>query len=119
MESSVTPILPIAKELLNDFSVDELSKRITFKATPVGFEVDLKLPAPGGGPDFAISRVYVNQKDGDAPIFDKYKIVEIPNLPVLEIWPNFRTLDWKVYYTYFNRKAQQDTFYARSFSYRW
>ena len=111
---SVTPILPIAKELLNDFSIDELSKRITFKTTPVGIDVDLKLPAPGGGPDFAISRVYVNQKDGDAPIFDKHKIVEIPNLPVLEIWPNFRTPGWKVYYTYFN-KAQQDTFYVEPF----
>lgn len=111
---SVTPILPIAKELLNDFSVDQLSKRITFKTTPVGFEVDLKLPAPGGGPDFAISRVYVNQKDGDASIFDKHKIVEIPNLPVLEIWPNFRMPGWKVYYTYFN-KAQQDTFYVEPF----
>ena len=109
--NSVTPILPIAKELLNDFSVDELSKRITFETTPVGIEVSLQLPSSDGGPDFSVSRVYVNQKDGDAPIFDRHKIVEIPNLPVLEIWPNFRTLDWKVYYTYFNGKGQ-DTFYA-------
>ena len=111
---SVTPILPIAKELLSDFSVDELGQRITFKTTPVGIEVSLQLPSPDGGPDFSIFRVYVNQKDGDAPIFDKHEIVEIPNLPVLEIWPNFRTPDWKVYYTYFN-KAQQDTFYVEPF----
>ena len=112
---SVTPILPIAKELLNDFSVDELSKRIKFETTPGGIQVSLQLPSHDGGPDFAISRVYVNQKDdGDAPIFDKHKIVEIPNLPVLEIWPNFRTPGWKVYYTYFN-KAQQDTFYVEPF----
>ena len=112
--NSVTPILPIARELLNDFSVDELSKRITFKTTPVGIEVTLQLPAADGGPDFSVSRVYVNQKDGDAPIFDKHEIVEIPDLPVLEIWPNFRTPAWKVYYTYFN-KAQQDTFYVSPF----
>ena len=105
---SVTPILPIAKELLSDFSVDGLSQRITFETTPDGIKVSLQLPSPDGGPDFSVSRVYVNQKDGDALIFDKHKIVEIPNLPVLEIWPNFRTPDWKVYYTYFN-KAQQDT----------
>ena len=111
---SVTPILPIAKELLSDFSVDELGQRITFKTTPVGIQVSLRLPSPDGGPDFSISRVYVNQKDGDVPIFDKHEIVKIPNLPVLEIWPNFRTPDWKVYYTYFN-KAQQDTFYAEPF----
>lgn len=112
--NSVTPILPIAKELLNGFSVDGLSKRITFKTTPDGIEVSLQLPSPDGGPDFSVSRVYVNQKDGDASIFDKHEIVEIPNLPVLEIWPNFRTLDWKVYYTYFNGKGQ-DTFYAVPF----
>lgn len=112
---SVTPILPIAKELLNDFSVDELSKRIKFETTPGGIQVSLQLPSPDGGPDFAISRVYVNQKDdGDAPIFDKHKIVEIPNLPVLEIWPNFRTPGWDVYYTYFNGKGQ-NTFYAIPF----
>ena len=111
---SVTPILPIAKELLNDFSVDELSQRITFKTTPVGIEVSLQIPSPDGGPDFSISRVYVNKKDGDVPIFDKHEIVKIPHLPVLEIWPNFRTPGWKVYYTYFN-KAQQDTFYAEPF----
>ena len=111
---SVTPILPIAKELLSDFSVDELGQRITFKTTPVGIEVSLQLPSPDGGPDFSIFRVYVNQKDGDAPIFDKHKIVEIPNLPVLEIWPNFRTPGWKVYYTYFNGKGQ-NTFYAAPF----
>ena len=111
---SVTPILPIARELLNDFSVDELSQRVRFETTPAGIKVSLRLPSPDGGPDLSINRVYVNQKDGDAPIFDKHEIVEIPNLPVLEIWPNFRTPDWKVYYTYFN-KAQQDTFYASPF----
>ncbi|MDE0636816.1 MAG: hypothetical protein OXI43_13345 [Candidatus Poribacteria bacterium] len=110
----VTPILPIAKELLNDFSIDELSNRIAFATTPNGIEVSLQLPSPDGGPDFAISRVYINQKDGNAAIFDKYEIVEIPYLPVLEIWPNFRTPGWQVYYTYFN-KAQQDTFYVEPF----
>lgn len=111
---SVTPILPIAKELLNDFSVDELSKRITFETTPDGIKVSLQLPSPDGGVDFSVSRVYVNQKDGGAAIFDKHEIVDIPHLPVLEIWPNFRTPDWKVYYTYFNG-AQQDTFYVEPF----
>ena len=111
---SVTPILPIAKELLKEFSADELSQRITFKTTPDGIKVEFKLPAPGGGPDVVIPRVYVNLEDGDAALFDKYEIVEIPNLPVLEIWPNFRTPNWKGYYTYFN-KAKQDTFYVQPF----
>ena len=110
----VTPILPIAKELLEKFSVNELNQRITFEATPGEVKVNLRLPSPDGDADFFISRDYVNQKDGDVTIFDKHEIVEIPNLPVLEIWPNLRTPDWKVYYTYFNGKGQ-DTFYAVPF----
>ena len=56
---SVTPILPIAKELLDKellkkFSADELSQRITFKTTPDGIKVEFKLPAPEGGPDVVI-----------------------------------------------------------------
>ena len=84
------------------------------KRHPARIKVNLRLPSPDGGPDFFISRDYVNQKDGDVTIFDKHEIVEIPNLPVLEIWPNLRTPDWKVYYTYFNGKGQ-DTFYAVPF----
>ena len=100
--------------MLNDFSVDALSKRIKFETIPDGIQVSLQLPSPDGGPDFSVSRVYVNQSDGEATIFDKHKIVEIPNLPVLEIWPNFRTPDWKVYYTYFSDPVL-DTFYAEPY----
>ena len=110
----VTPILPITKELLDDFSVNELNQRITFEETPAGIKVNLQLPSPGDGQDIRISQEYVKQKDGDKVLFKSYEIVEIPHLPVLEIWPNFRTPDWKAYYTYFN-KAKQDTFYAEPF----
>ena len=116
--NSVTPILPIAKELLkellNDFSVNELRQRITLQTTPVGIKVDLKLPASGGGPDDTFSRVYVNQKDDDAAIFDRHEIIEIDSLPVLEIWPDFAMPDWEAYYTYF-RKPGPNTFYAEPF----
>ena len=114
--NSVTPILPITKELLDDFSVDELNQRISFEEIPSGIKVDLRLPSPGKGQkaDFVISQEYVEKEDGDGTLFKSYEIVEIPDLPVLEIWPNFRMLDWKTYYTYFTT-AGEDTFYAEPF----
>ena len=110
----VTPILPITKELLDDFSVNELNQRITFEEIPAGIKVNLQLPSPGDGQDISISQEYAKRKDGDKGLFKSYEIVEIPHLPVLEIWPNFRTPGWKAYYTYFN-KAKQDTFYTEPF----
>ena len=113
--SSVTPILPIKRELLDDFSVDELNQRITFKETPTGIKVNLQLPSPGDGQDTLISQEYFQQKDSDdAVLFENPPIIEIDHLPVLEVWPNFRMSDWNAYYTYF-RKAQ-NTFYAEPFS---
>ena len=108
----VTPILPITKELIEDFSVQELNQWITFEEIPSGIKVNLQLPSLGGQVN-RISQEYV-KKDGDGGIFNNYEIVEIPHLPVLEIWPNFRTPSWKIYYTYFNQ-AKQDTFYAEPF----
>ena len=112
----VTPILPITKELLGDFSVNDLNQRITFEETGTGIKVSLRLPSSGNGQkaDFVISQEYIKKKDGDGALFKSYEIVEIPHLPVLEIWPNFRTSDWGAYYTYF-RKAGQNTFYAEPF----
>ena len=114
--SLVTPILPIKKEMLADFSVDDLNQRITFEETVTGIKVNLRLSSPGDGPgsDFIISQEYVKKEPSDGTLFESYEIVEIPHLPVLEIWPNFRTPNWRTYYTYF-RKAGQDTFYAEPF----
>ena len=111
---SVTPILPIKKELLDKFDVNELNQRITFEETPTGIKVNLQYPSPGDDGNMIISQEYFQQKDDDAALFNYPQIVEIDHLPVLEIWPDFRMSNWKTYYTYF-RKAQ-NTFDARPLS---
>ena len=108
----VTPILPIRKEMLNEFSVNDLQKRISFITTPNGIKVDLLYPSPGDGKNILISKEYVKQNDDDDMLFNNPEIIEIEHLPVLEVWPNFNTSDWKTYFTYFT-KAGQNTFDAK------
>ncbi len=108
----VTPILPIRKEILNEFSVNDLQKRISFITTPNGIKVDLLYPSPGDGKNILISQEYVKQNDGDDELFKNPEIIVIEQPPVLEVWPNFNTSDWKTYFTYFT-KAGQNTFDAK------
>ena len=111
----VTPILPIKKELLDNFDANELNQRITFEETPTGIKVNLQHPSPGDDGDMIISEEYVMQKDGDdAALFNYPQIVEIDHLPVLEIWPDFRMSDWNAYYTYFTKV--QNTFDVKPLS---
>ncbi len=110
--ADVTPILPIKMELLNEFSVNDLQKRISFTTTPNGIKVDLQLPSSGDGKNILISKEYVKQNNEGDLLFNNPEIFEIDHLPVLEIWPNFNTSDWKTYFTYFT-KAGQNTFYAK------
>ena len=111
---SITPILPITKELLDNFDVNTLNARITFVATPTGIQVNLQLPSPGDDGNMIISKEYFMQKDDDAALFNYPQIVEIDHLPVLEIWPDFRMSDWSAYYTYFTKV--QNTFDVKPLS---
>ena len=102
----VTPILPITEELLTYLDVRDLNERITFDQQNNSIVVNLRLTLSGingQNLDFVISKEY-----GTA------NVKSIPTGPVLAIWPNFRTPDWKAYYTYFTT-AGQDTFYAKPF----
>ena len=102
----VTPILPITEELLTYLDVRELNERITFDQQNGSIVVSLRLTLNGingQNLDFVISKEY-----------DAANVNLISTGPVLAIWPNFRTPDWKAYYTYFTTAAQ-DTFYAKPF----
>ena len=108
----VTPILPIRREMLNEFSINDLQKRISFTTTPNGIKVDLQYPSPGDGGNVIISKEYVRQTDDGDKLFKNPEIIVIEQPPVLEIWPNFHNSDWKTYFTYFT-KAGQNTFDAK------
>lgn len=102
----VTPVLPITEELLTYLDVKDLNERITFEQQGSRIVVSLRLPLSGingQNLDFVISKEYGAEK-----------VNLIATGPILAVWPNFRTPDWKAYYTYFTTAAQ-DTFYAKPF----
>lgn len=100
----VTPILPIRGEILSELNISALNNQITFENTERGIKVTLRIPS-----GLEITQEYTEA--GTEPLFESREIVEIDDVPVLEIWPNFRKSGWQVYYTYFT-SADQETFYA-------
>ena len=106
----VTPILPIKENLLRDLGVNSLNDRITFEYVKDGIKVSLQLDE---GVTTSQEYKYVTNQPRNY-LHKNQEIVEIPTVPVLEIWPNFKTEDWKAYYTYFS-KVSQHTFYAKPF----
>ena len=115
----VTPILPIKENLLVDPAIrNSLQQRVTFKQIDNGIRVSLRLPAAGADAqnnELVTYREYkyVDKEAGPDYLRENREIVEIPTVPVLEIWPNFKAENWKIYYTYC--KVSQDTFYAKPF----
>ena len=104
----VTPILPFTDELLAYLDVNDLNQRIAFEEKDTGIVVKLRLTLTGineQNRDFVISQEYRFQNE---------EVFLIPDVPVLEIWPNFKRSDWGVYYTYFTTFGQ-NTFYAKPF----
>ena len=104
--TSVTPILPITEELLTYLDIKDLNSRVRFDQQSDSIVVSLRLTLSG-----------INKKNQDFVISKEYDATNVTSIstgPVLAIWPNFRNLDWKAYYTYFTTD-DQDTFYAKPF----
>ena len=103
----VTPILPITEELLTYFDVGDLNGRIRFDQQNDSIVVSLRLTLSG-----------IDGKNRDIDIskeYDSANVTPISMGPVLAIWPNFKTPDWKAYYTYFFTTADYDTFDVKPF----
>lgn len=108
----VTPILPIDKALIDHLTAEDLAVRVSFEQTTSGILVRLRLPLAGptpGGRDYEVLKEYRA---------DEHEIIFLANVPVLEVWPNFRLsgVDWKAYYTYFSTAGAGSTFYARPYT---
>ena len=108
-ESRVTPILPIKSEALSELDVTDLNKRIIFEKTEKGIKVTLYLSS-----GLEVTQEYTEREDGIEPLYESGEIIEIDEVPVLEIWPNFRKSDWQVYYTYFSDPVL-GTFYVEPY----
>lgn len=102
-EKDLTPILPINRELLEIFTPEEISARISIIDDAENFYLHFDFPlsgVDGGGKDFRWTKNY-----------PKRELIYIDReLPVVELWPNFRRADWKNYYLYYeNSRAQSDS----------
>ncbi|MBW4698597.1 MAG: hypothetical protein KME03_12020 [Aphanocapsa lilacina HA4352-LM1] len=108
---SVVPILPVVGELLDYLSVGELQRRISFVPEKNGaVTVELRLPLAG-----------VDGRPRDLPLRHTYTsdtIARRSNVPLLEVWPNFRAEHWRLYYAYCDSalRSPQELFMARPYS---
>ena len=108
-ERSVMPILPLDHVLIDYLTVEDLAARISFRQEDEGIRVSLRLMLSGpdqSGKLFAISRLY-RRNEGEIRLLE--------DVPVLEVWPDFKTPTWKAYYTYYDRSTTTETFEARPY----
>ncbi|RAM51511.1 MAG: hypothetical protein C6Y22_10615 [Hapalosiphonaceae cyanobacterium JJU2] len=105
----ITPLIPLNSILLNYLTPEDLISRL--KLQPVNdneglkVRVTLDLPLAGMNSENS-SQNYRIQKD--------YLLKEenaLPEVPVLEVWPNFRSRNWKYYYAfYYDGEHAEETF---------
>ena len=101
-EKDLTPILPIKRELFEIFSPEEISARLAISDDKENFYLHFNFPlsgVEGGGKNFRWTKSY-----------SKRELIYIDQeVPVVEIFPDFRRADWKNYYLYYeNYRAQSD-----------
>jgi hypothetical protein len=92
----ITPLLPINPLLLDYLTPDDLTVKLEIQqghntAGPsVEFILELPLSGFGGEPFYyRISRTYLLKREN-----------AFAEVPVLELWPNFRLEDWKEYHAF-------------------
>ena len=102
VEKDLTPILPLRRELLDIFTPEELSTRISISDDADNFYLHFIFPLSGvngDGKDFRWSKTYPKR---DLIYIDQ-------EVPVIELYPNFQRADWKNYYLYYeNYKSDDD-----------
>lgn len=108
---NITPLIPVNPILLNYFNPEDLAKKI----------IKFQLVKDSGGTSLVkvtLTLPLYGVKGGKAPqnfyITKEYPLLEenlISEVPVLEIWPNFRAEGWKEYYGfYYDAALGEDTF---------
>jgi hypothetical protein len=108
-EQNVTPIVPLDHILIDYLTVEDLATRISFKQEDEGIRVTLKLTLSGPdqkGKEFSVSHLY-RRNEGQIRL--------LGGVPVLEVWPDFKTPSWKAYYTYYDRSATTEAFEAKPY----
>lgn len=108
---NITPLIPVNPILLDYFTPEDLAKKIikfqlvkNSSGTSL-VKVTLTIPLYGVNSEKAPQNVYITK---EYPLLEENLISEVP---VLEIWPNFRAEGWKEYYGfYYDAELGEDTF---------
>ncbi|MFM7370972.1 MAG: hypothetical protein ACKO2Z_24930, partial [Sphaerospermopsis kisseleviana] len=97
---NITPLIPVNPILLNYFTPEDLTKKIKLQLINNGaggsqVRVSLTLPLSGvkGG---KVQQIFLLTKD--YPLLEENIIYEVP---VLEVWPDFRAKGWQEYYGFY------------------
>ena len=95
----LTPVPPIRPELLALFTPEEIAQRLSFEIRRDGVTVRFRFPITGanGTTEYRFSKTY---SDAEGKL-----IVIEGNVPVVELWPNFRREGWSKYYLYYENSA--------------
>ena len=102
LATDLTPIPPVKRELLELFTAEEISARLSITDDEENFYVHFDFPLSGvdnRGTDFRRTKTY-----------PKRELIYIDReVPVAELWPNFRRPGWTDYFLYYeNFQAQSD-----------
>jgi hypothetical protein len=109
--SLVTPILPLNSKLLQYLTAEILADRVRWDQTPEGLQIHLLLRLSGPDPDDQNGQTIELTKS-----YRREDIYTLDNVPILEVWPNFKAPDWKAYYTCYSTDDASSTFTARPFA---
>jgi hypothetical protein len=109
--TSVTPILPLRWELMHHLTADDLANRVRWDQTPEGLKIRLFLRLSGPDPDNQAGRTIELTK-----LYRREDIQTMDNVPILEIWPNFKAAGWKAYYTCYSTDDATSTFDAKPYA---
>lgn len=107
----VTPILPLRSELMQHLTAEDLAQRVRWDQTPEGLKIRLFLQLSGPEPDNPQGRTVELSK-----LYPRENIQTLDNVPILEIWPNFKAASWKAYYTCYSTDDVSTTFAARPYT---
>ncbi|BAY26360.1 hypothetical protein NIES2100_61740 [Calothrix sp. NIES-2100] len=105
----ITPLIPLNPKLLEYLTPEDINRRVQFQpfngdeGPQVRVILDLPLAGLNDGNPPANYRI-----SKDYPLKEENALAEVP---VLEVWPNFRAKGWKTYYAfYYDGEHENDTF---------
>ena len=102
-KDDMSVILPLRSEILNYFTPQEITRN--FRIEKAGSDIKVQFTFPISG---------INNTGAEYRAEKSYPMQGVTyltkNVPVIEIWPNFKRPSWKKYYLYYeNSEAQNKT----------